>query len=493
MMKPEGIPNICGYPEAPEAKLPNGPDDAILEAYAEQQRQRAEAKAAGGPGGGMPGGPMGGAPMEMPPLPTEMPEAYMAVLTSTVYGDGDGLKLIDEKVYGGEISGRSVKDSYIQSTAENECVVFEGGGKEINVEGCMLDKVDGAYKKPEGLTGPGMSNGVNSVVLASGEGSKINLKNTCMFANCVAGDKKLDAAHGVFTVFKGDASLDGCIVRSDASFGHGVYNTSFGTIHVKDTYLTTSGNNGSVVATDNPGADIDGSEAIAVSYGPASAGIYCDGGSNVIFSKSYFEAVNDEGAIICNDGHIKLDDCVVKGKNALRIRFRVGNKALFEAKDTTLVATSGSAIVVDGGYCDIVLDHCNLIAPAGQALAVCINGEERPGEVGECTLTIKNSVIFGDMGLQRGCKFKVILDNTIAVGKFDGLDLELINGAKITYTSDAGIGTLTGDAVPEGLRGPGRVPDSPGGWCTVSFSAEGSVLSEDTPVIGGAHFMPRNH
>lgn len=201
-------------------------------------------------------------------------------------------------------------------------------------------------------------------------------------------------------------------------------------------------------ATDNPGADIDGSETVAVSYGPASAGIYCDGGSNVVFERSYFEAVNDAGAVICNDGHIQLADCVVKGKNAVQIWFRTDKKALLEAKDTTFVATEGSAFLIDGGNCDIVLDHCNLIVPNGQCLAACVKGSANPNEIGECTLTIKNSVIFGDMGVERGCNFTVILDNTIAVGKFNGLNLELRNGAHITYTSDAGIGSLTGDALP---------------------------------------------
>lgn len=498
MGKPEGLDNITGFPEAPEMKLPNGPVEGFCEKYhAKKAAEMAAKSQEGGPGGpgGMPGGPggPGGMPMEMPPLPTEMPDAFKAVITATLEGQQGTLVTKDENIYGGSVSGNRIEKAYVQSTKDNESVLYEGSGGTVYVEGCMLDKVDGAYVKPQGLKGPSMSNGTNSVVLVSGEGSKAVLKNTCMFANCEAGDDKLYDAHGVFTVFKGDADLETCIVRADASFGHGVYNTSFGTIHVKDTYLTTSGNNGSVVATDNPGADIDGSESVAVSYGPASAGIYCDGGSNVVFERSYFEAVNDEGAIICNDGHIKLTDCVVVGKNAARIRFRVDNKALFEAKDTTFVATEGSAFIIDGGYCDIVLDHCNLIVPNGHCLAACIKGESRPDDIGDCTLTIKNSVIVGDMGVARGCNFKVILDNTIAVGKFDGLDLELRNGSRITYTSDAGIGSLTGDALPEAVRGPGRVATSMGGWCTVSYDAATSddSVKDGYKGFGAINLNPR--
>ncbi len=490
-MKPEGIPNINGYPEAPEAKLPCGPVEGLVETYRAAQKARQEAQAAaGGPGG--PG--EGGMPMEMPPLPTTMPEAYLQELQAVVRSDSSGFSVKSDTVYGGSAANGKIKDAYIQSLGQNENVVYAADGCKIEVEGALLDKISGAYQKPANLQGPGMSNGLNSVVLASGEGSEVRLSGCGIFANCTAGDKALDAAHAVFTVFKGNAQIDDCILRSDASFGHGVYNTSFGTITVNDSYLTTSGNNGSVVATDNPGADIFGQNDFALSFGPASAGIYCDGGSHVVMQRSYFEAVNDDGAIICNDGEIRLDDCVVKGENGLRIRFRVANKAHFYAKDTTIIATRGSAVIVDGGYGDIELDHCNLIAPNDQLVIAVCTGEERPNDIGETTITLRNCRILGSISAAMGSVLHLVLDNTVIVGKVDGCGITFENGSKIINTDDAGLNYLKGgEAVKYGMRAAGRNPSAPGGWVTVSFGAEESDVGGDNPMPIGGHFMSRGH
>ena len=386
-----------------------------------------------------PGPPPGWVP---PPPPPEMEPECEAVISGSLRADGETLTFKP-----GKASGEALSDVTISSDADNESAVYARGGAKLVLEDAVIEKNGGAQvravKDSEGkdIMLP-MLRGINSAVLANGEGTEIRLQDCQILSRCTPGDMALEAANGVFTVFRGKAYLDRVNIELDGGFGHGLYDTQFGTIYADDCRIVTTGHCASALATDNPGGDLFIRNTSTLCTGPASAGVYVDGGSHAEIYSCHLASVQGEGAALCNDGYLYIADTLLRGTIGAKIWQPIARPGRMELDRCTLVSTTDSAFIFDGGYGTVVMDACMVSPAPGQCAIEARRCPQHYDHIADGTAILKNCSITGDIAATDDCSLAVKLENTDVLGQMHHVDLDVGYGSRVVFTGDSQLATL---------------------------------------------------
>lgn len=416
-----------------------------------------------------------------PPSPTEMEEVCESAILAPVRMDGTVLDVSD-KVCGGRVDGGSISDMTILATQDNESCVYGRNGALLNIRNSILNKTDGAAV-PVSTDAPGpMLRGLNSLVLANGLGTRIFVRDCQLISEHeYVNDESLKSSHGAFSVFRGETYLENVLIRLNGSFAHGVYDTLFGKIYMDACSVETYGECASALATDNPGGDIYATNCVVHTHGPASAGIYCDGGSNVEFTGGHLESEIDAGAIVCNDGRVRITDATVKGVYAARMWQPVTRPARMEFVRCNLIATEHSAFVFDGGYGTAVFDDCTISASEDKCLIISRRCYNNYDAIGKGSVVLRNTVLTGAIGAADDCSMDVVMENSTLWGQVYRANMKISYDSKLIFTGDC----ITGRLMPETLSCLESM-----GRCTVQYDPEGSTISGRLTIKGGAVLVP---
>lgn len=376
-----------------------------------------------------PGPPPGWVP---PPPPQEMEPECEAVITGAYTADG---------------KTETIAGLTAVATEDNQSAVYARGGAEVTLTGAVLNKQSGALVRqqtsPQGepVVLP-VLRGINSAVLSNGQGTVVSLRDSRIVSRCEPGDMALEAANGVFTVFRGQAFLERVRIQLDGGFGHGLYDSQFGTIYAKDCIIETTGHCASALATDQPGGDLFIYDTTAVCRGPASAGVYVDGGSRGELYGCTLTSVQGEGAVLCNDGFLSITDTVIRGTLGAKIWQPVAQPGIMELSHCTLISTQDSAFVFDGGYGTVVLDACTLVPALGQCAMESRRCPQHYDHIGNGTAILKNSRIVGYLAATDDCSLAVTLENSRVQGQMYHVDLTVGYGSRVVFTGDSALESL---------------------------------------------------
>ena len=416
-----------------------------------------------------------------PPSPTKMEDVCEAAILAPVRMDGTVLT-ISEQACGGTVDGNNISGMTILATRDNESCVYARDGALLNIKNSTLNKTDGAAV-PVSSDSPGpMLRGLNSLVLANGEGTKIFVKDCKIISEHeFINDESLKSSHGAFSVFKGETYLKDVLIRLNGSFAHGVYDTLLGKIYLDGCEVETSGECASALATDNPGGDIFATDCVVHTHGPASAGIYCDGGSCVDFTRGHLEADIDAGAIVCNDGKVRITDATVKGAYAARMWQPVTQPAKMEFVHCNLIATEHSAFVFDGGNGTAIFDDCTISAKDDKCLIISRRCYNNYDAIGNGHVILRNSNLTGSLGAADDCSMNVVMENSTVHGQVYRADMKIAYDSKFVFTGDC----IAGKLMPETLS----CLESTGSY-TIQYNPKGSTISGMITIKGGATLVP---
>lgn len=382
-----------------------------------------------------PGPPPGWVP---PPPPPEMEPECEAVIAGAIYADGAEMIRQVEKISGEGLCGITV-----ESDRDNESAIYARGGAKITVERSLLRKTGGALVRQivdadGNQTGMlPMLRGINSTVLANGPDTVVTLKDCRIEVPCTPGDMALEASNGVFTVFRGKAYLERVNIELDSGFGHGLYDSQFGAIYADQCRVVTTGHCASALATDQPGGDLFITNTTALCRGPASAGVYVDGGSHAELYGCNLRSVQDAGAALCNDGYLGITDSVLRGALAAKLWQPVEEPGLMELTRCTLISDEDAAYIFDGGHGKVVMDACTLVPAPGQCAIECRRCEHHYDHIGNGEAVLKNCTLVGDIAATDDCSLKVELENTTVEGRFYNVDLKVGYGSRVVFTGDS--------------------------------------------------------
>lgn len=405
-----------------------------------------------------PGPPPGWVP---PPPPSEMEPECEAVITGSIYVDGKAETL-----------------SGITSTAtrDNESVLYARNGARVSAVQTVFEKIGGALveeiKNEAGeVTGTlPMLRGINSAVLVNGVGTEVHLEDCRIVSPCTPGDMALEAANGVFSVFRGKAFLERVDIQLDGGFGHGLYDSQFGTIYAADCTIRTTGHCASALATDQPGGDLFITRTHGVCIGPASAGVYVDGGSHAELYDCDLQSIQGEGAVLCNDGFLRICGSTLRGTLGAKIWQPVEQPGTMELMNCTLISTEDSAFVFDGGYGTVIMDSCVLSPVYGQCAIESRRCPQHYDHIGNGTAVLRNCTIVGDIGATDDSSLCVKLENTTVQGRMHHVNMQVGYGSRVVFTGDSSLETLQ---VEDLASLTASVP------CMVTYNPVGSSLSGD--------------
>ena len=416
-----------------------------------------------------------------PPSPTKMEDICEAAILATVRMDGNVMS-VSERVCGGTIDGNSISGMTIPATRDNESCVYARDGAILNVRNSILNKSDGAATPVASNTPGPMLRGLNSLVLANGQGTKVFVKDCQIISEHeFVNDELIKSSHGAFAVFKGETHLKNVLIRLNGSFAHGVYDTLFGKIYLDHCDVETFGECASALATDNPGGDIFATDCVVHTHGPASAGIYCDGGSHVDFTRGHLESDIDAGVIACNDGKVRITDTTVKGVYAARMWQPVTRCAQMEFIHCNLIATEHSAFVFDGGNGTAIFDDCTISAKDDKCLIISRRCYNNYDAIGNGHVILRNSNLTGSLGAADDCSMDVIMENSTVYGQVYRTDMKISYDSKFVFTGDC----IAGKLMPEALS----CLESTGNY-TIQYNPEGSTISGTIKIKGGATLRP---
>ncbi|MBQ9269495.1 MAG: hypothetical protein IJ206_08270 [Oscillospiraceae bacterium] len=376
-----------------------------------------------------PGPPPGWVP---PPPPEEMEPECEAVITGALRADGETI---------------TYRGGTWTATEDNQSAVYARGGAQVALTGTVLEKQSGAlvqeYTDSQGnpVRLP-MLRGINSTVLANGNGTEVRLIDTQIVSRCEPGDMALEAANGVFSVFRGKAFLNRVNIELDGGFGHGLYDSQFGVICADDCRIVTTGHCASALATDQPGGDLYIRDTAALCKGPASAGVYVDGGSHAELCGCDLRSLQAEGAVLCNDGYLRIEDTVIRGVLGAKIWQPVEKPGRMELCGCILIADGDSAFVFDGGFGTAVLERCVLSPAAGHCAIESRRCPQHYDHIGNGTAILRGCRISGDVAAADDCSLAVKLENSGIRGRMHHVDLTVGYGSQVVFTGDSELRSL---------------------------------------------------
>ena len=376
-----------------------------------------------------PGPPPGWVP---PPPPEEMEPECEAVITGALRADGE-----KKEITGGVYT----------ATENNQSALYARAGAGVSLTGAVLEKTGGALvqeytDEAGGTVRLPMLRGINSTVLVNGAGTEVHLKDCRIVSPCRPGDMALEASNGVFSVFRGKAFLQNVDIALDGGFAHGLYDSQFGTIYAADCRIVTTGHCASALATDQPGGDLFIRNTSALCRGPASAGVYVDGGSYAEVTGCDLRSIQAEGAVLCNDGFLRLSGTVIRGTLGAKLWQPVEQPGRMELQNCTLIADSDSALVFDGGYGTAVIENCVLSPAPGHCALESRRCPQHWDHIGNGTVILRDCRVAGDLAACDDCALAVSLENSAVTGRMHHVALTVGYGSRVVFTGDSELETL---------------------------------------------------
>ena len=376
----------------------------------------------------------------------------------------------------------------LTASEDNESALYVRNGAKVSAAHSVMKKEGGALvreiKDSSGAiqdTLP-MLRGINSTVLVNGTGTELHLSDCQILSPCDPGDMELEAANGVFAVFQGRAFLKHVKIHVNGGFGHGLYDSQFGAIYASDCSIFTTGHCASALATDQPGGDLYITNTYAVCTGPASAGVYVDGGSHAELYNCQLESSRGEGAVLCNDGFLSIFGSILRGTVGAKIWQPVSQPGNMKLSDCTIVSTVDSAFVFDGGYGIVTMNNCTLLPALGQCAIESRRCPQHYDHIGNGTAILKDCTVYGDAGAADDCSLSLLLEHSIIQGKLHHVNVTVGYGSRIVFTGDSQIETLTVDTLDS------LTSICP---CTITYVPMDGGIQGTYDLPGGGRLVPR--
>lgn len=230
--------------------------------------------------------------------------------------------------------------------------------------------------------------GYASAVLVN-NGATLTLNNPTIYG------KEGSTANGAFASDAGTTLyLNGGIIETNNSLGHGLDATYGGTIFAEDLDIHTQGPNSAAIATDFQGGYITADGVTAVTEYAGSPGIYTAGDSIITVSNSTFTANGTEGVMVAHDGgYTYLYDTDVTGTVGLNSHnSMVSAYSYLEMYGGGLASTGGDLIAVSGGMANMTLDGVETTIADGYGFigagegSLVVNARNMDGITGDVTM-----------------------------------------------------------------------------------------------------------
>lgn len=419
-----------------------------------------------------PGPPPGWVP---PPPPPAMEPQCEAAIRSAVRADG---------------TQEILTDTTFTAKMDNQSVLYARAGAHVTAENTVFQKSGGAMIREvknnigEVTDTLPMLRGINSAVLVNGSNTEVHLSNCQILSPCAPGDMALEAANGVFTVFRGKAFLKRVDIELGGGFGHGLYDSQFGVIYASDCTIHTSGHCASALATDQPGGDLYITRTYCLCTGPASAGIYVDGGSHAEVYDCCLESRQGEGAVLCNDGFLRISGTTLRGTIGAKLWQPVAQPGTMELIDCTIIANSDSAFVFDGGYGTVTMERCRFLPGPVQCAIESRRCPQHYDHIGRGTAVLRDCTIYGDIGASDDCSLSLKLEHSMVQGEMYNVHLTVDYGSQVVFTGNSHLASLTADTL-KGLSA--TCP------CTITYYPTEGGVSGTHPLPGGGILVPKEN
>ena len=380
--------------EAPNGQPPEKPDGDMSASGNEQPPEMPNGQAPSGQPPEKPDGDMSASGNEQPPempngeapsgQPPEMPNGQ-----APSGMPGQGGPNTQSYDYNGDVSGKLTADGeevtsdgeIIESTTADENVLLAENGGVLKVTNATINK---SGDDNNGDT----SNfyGINSSVLAKGEGSEVYLSDSKISSTG-------EGSNGVFATDSGTAYLKGVeITTTEGASSRGLDATYGGVIYANDMTISTEKDHCASLATDRGGGYISVTNSSLATAGS---------GSPLIYSTGDIEVDNVTGTATGSQ------IAGIEGKN----RIVINNSTLESTNDNT----SGSDPIKDG-----VILYQSMSGDADTASTETCEFEAVDS-------TLKTSISDGAMFYVTNTSAEVVLQNTTL--DFDSENVQLINAA----------------------------------------------------------------
>lgn len=334
------------------------------------------------------------------------------------------------------------------STNPDENALRVENGAIAGIDGASVEKRAGDAGSLENAT----AFGLNAAILVHG-GAQLLMVNSDVTAAALG-------AGGVF-VYEGRAQLQSSTVRATGDSAYALSCTQGGSIHTKETNLSTLGIDSPAIIASRDGS-VDMTGGMAATAGVDAQIIRASG--RVTISGATLRA-NGAEAVACNGGSVALTDCAVSGRmsdaaagtqsapycvSLYRDNMQQSEQSAFSMIRGALSAIRGDLFYVTNTTAGIYLEGVALTLGEGRAfLRVSGNDGSRGwGEAGkngaDCALSAKDQIISGDIVVDELSSVSVTLSGESAyTGAINTANTA--RAAKVTLEDDA-TWTLTANA-----------------------------------------------
>lgn len=355
--------------------------------------------------------------------------------------------------------------------------------------------------------------GVNSIALAVGEGSQLNISDTKLSATS-------EGSNAVFATDSATAFVYNSTIETSADNSRGLDATYGGTIVASAVTATTQGNHCAGIATDRGGGNVSAANCTFTTNGSGSPVLYSTGCvevSDIEGTATGSQIAGMEGLNTIRISNSTLtstitgptasdpiaDGVIIYQSTSGDAETSDGSRALFQAVDSKLTSAiqSGAMFYVTNTSADIVLSNTTLDfdTSAANLLTIAGNDANSWGKAGsnggDVTLTAQGQQLVGD----------------VDVDAISSLDLYLTEGSSLEgavntidnesgYTSDGSIDvvvdanstwTVTGDSTVSNLSvaNGGKVVDASGNAVTIVAGGQTVVQGSGsvTVTVSGAY------
>lgn len=280
--------------------------------------------------------------------------------------------------------------TFSSSSADTSVITVSSSGT-LTLDSCTVTKSGNTSS-----SGNSSSSGLNAAILAKGS-SKIT----------IIGGTITTTGTGANAVYSNAStiSVTGTVITCSAQYAHGVDAVSSGVLTVDSATITTSGANGSGIATDGGGGIVTVTNTTAKVSGNSSAGVYVDGQSTITVTNSTLSSTKDNGVVLTGNGVLYLNSCAVSGIHALmkhspQSASEIGTATL---SGGTLTATQGAAIydtaavlvitLKDGATISVTTNADLVRAVASSTVTFTADGETLEGGISaDSTSTISTTL-----------------------------------------------------------------------------------------------------
>ncbi len=442
--------------------------------------QPGEPPSGGQPGGMAPDG-QGGAPGGMGGADT-MTYDYTGTLSGVLVADGEAVT--------------SDSESYDATEADQNAALVENGGT-LTLTGDTLTK------SGDDTNGDNCNfYGLNSILLAVGEGSTATVQNTSLSATS-------EGSNGIFSTDGATVLANGVTISTTAGNSRGLDATYGGTIVAGKANIQTQGDHCAAVATDRGGGNISVTDSTFSTAGSGSPLLYSTGNievSGVTGTSTGSQIAGMEGlnTILISDSTLEstqtdrtasdpvADGIIIYQSTSGDAESTTGETATFQAVNSTLKSaiTSGAMFYLTNTSADIVLKGTTLDfdSSAADLLLAAGNDSNNWGTAGSNGATVRltaigeqlagnieaDTISSADVWLTEGTTWSgaaSIVENSAGSTSEAPVSVSVDGTSSWVVTANSTVSNLT---VADG----GRVVDADGN--AVTIVADGTTVVEGT-------------